>query len=59
MTKELLMEIMARSRHKNKYLIDKTDENRFLYTQQKKNCCPFKEHSKELLSEFRREGRSR
>ena len=30
------MEIMARSRHRNKCLIGKTDENRFLYTQQKK-----------------------
>lgn len=26
---------MARSRHRNKYLIDTTAENRFLYTQQR------------------------
>ena len=30
---------MARSRHRNKYLIDNTTaENRFLYTQQRNKC---------------------
>ena len=33
MTKELSKEMMLRSRLRNKFLIDKTDENRFLYTQ--------------------------
>ena len=32
MTKELSKEIMARLRLRNNSLIDKTDENRFLYT---------------------------
>ena len=35
MAKELSMEIMARSRLRNNYLINKADENRFLYTQKK------------------------
>ena len=35
MTKELSKEIMARSRLNNNYLINKTDENRFLYTQRR------------------------
>ena len=33
--KELSKEIMARSRLRNNDLIDKTGENRFLYTQKK------------------------
>ena len=43
--KELSKEIMARSRLRNNDLIDKTGENRFLYTQKK-----------ELLWKFRRGG---
>ena len=35
MAKELSMEIMARSRLRNNYLIYKADENRLLYTQKK------------------------
>ena len=35
MTKELSKEIMLRSRLRNTFLRDKTDENRFLYTQQR------------------------
>ena len=38
MTKELSKEIMLRSRLRNKFLIDKTDENHFLYTQQRNKC---------------------
>ena len=38
MTKELSKEIMLRSRLRNKFLLDKTDENRFLYTQQRNKC---------------------
>ena len=47
MTKELLKEIMLRSRLRNKFLIDKTDEHRFLYAQQM--CCSFEENQKDLL----------
>ena len=38
MTKELSKEIILSSRLRNKFLIDKTDENRFLYTQQRNKC---------------------
>ena len=38
MTKELSKEIMLRSGLRNKFLIDKTDENLFLYTQQRNKC---------------------
>ena len=41
MTKELSKEIMLRSRLRNKFLIDKTDENHFLYTQQEINVLLF------------------
>ena len=34
MTKDLSKEMMTRSRLRNKYLKDKTEENRLLYTQQ-------------------------
>ena len=33
MTKEISMKIMKKSRLRNNCLIDKKDENRFLYTQ--------------------------
>ena len=38
MTKDLSKEIMTRSRLRNKYLKDKTEENRLLYTQQRNKC---------------------
>ena len=38
MTEKLSKEIMARSRPRNNYSIDKTDENHFLYTQQRNKC---------------------
>ena len=38
MTKNLSKEMMTRSRLRNKYLKDKTEENRLLYTQQRKKC---------------------
>ena len=37
-TKSLSKEIIARSRLRNKYLKHKTEENRFLYTQQRNKC---------------------
>ena len=41
MTKNLSKEIKTRSRLRNKYLKHKTEENRFLYTQQRNKCFPF------------------
>ena len=38
MTKNLSKEMMTRSRLRNKYLKDKTEENRLLYTQQGNKC---------------------
>ena len=38
MTKELSKEIMTRSRLRNKYVKEKTEENRQLYTQQGNKC---------------------
>ena len=38
MTKDLSIEIMIRSRLRNKYLNDKSEENRLLYTQQRNKC---------------------
>ena len=38
MTKNLSKEIMTRSRLRNEYLKHKTEENRFLYTQQRNKC---------------------
>ena len=38
MTKDLSNKIMIRSRLKNKYLNDKSEENRLLYTQQRNKC---------------------
>ena len=38
MTKDLSKEMMTRSRLRNKYLKDKTEENRLLYTQQRNEC---------------------
>ena len=38
MTKDLSKEIMIRSRLRNKYLNDKSEENRLLYTQQRNKC---------------------
>ena len=38
MTKDLSKEMMTRSRLRNKYLKDKTEENRLLYTQQRNKC---------------------
>ena len=37
---------MARSRHRNKYLIDTTAENRFLYTQQRNKYVAFLRNDK-------------
>ena len=38
MTKDLTKEMMTRSRLRNKYLKDKSEENRLLYTQQRNKC---------------------
>ena len=38
MTKNLSKEIMTRSRLRNKYLKNKTEENRLLYTEQSNKC---------------------
>ena len=38
MTKDLSKQMMTRSRLRNKYLKDKTEENRLLYTQQRNKC---------------------
>ena len=38
MTKNLSKEIMTRSRLRNKYLKNKTEENRLLYTEQRNKC---------------------
>ena len=38
MTKDLSKEMMTTSRLRNKYLKDKTEENRLLYTQQRNKC---------------------
>ena len=38
MTKDLSKEMMTRSSLRNKYLKDKTEENRLLYTQQRNKC---------------------
>ena len=46
MTKELSKEIMARSRLRNKYLTDKTVENRLLYTQQRNKCVALLRNTK-------------
>ena len=46
MTKELSKEIMARSRLKNKYLTDKTVENRLLYTKQINKCVALLKNTK-------------
>ena len=45
-TKELSKEIMARSRLRNKYLTDKTVENRLLYTQQRNKCVALLRNTK-------------
>ena len=41
MTKDLSKEMMTRSRLRNNYLKDKTEENRLLYTQQRNKCVSF------------------
>ena len=46
MTKELSREIMAMSRLRNKYLTDKTVENRLLYTQQRNKCVALLRNTK-------------
>ena len=51
MTKELSKEIMLRSRLRNKFLIDKTDENRFLYTQQRNKCVALLKKTKKTYYE--------
>ena len=51
MTKELLKEIMLRSRLRNKFLIDKTDENRFLYIQQRNKCVALLRKTKKTYYE--------
>ena len=38
MTKDLSKEMMTRSRLRNKYLKDKTEENRLLYTEKRNTC---------------------
>ena len=45
-TKEFSKEIMARSRLRNNYLMDKTNENRFLYTQQRNKCAALLRNTK-------------
>ena len=51
MTKELSKEIMLRSRLRNKFLTDKTDENRFLYTQQRNKCVALLRKTKKTYNE--------
>ena len=51
MTKELSKEIMLRSRLRNKFLIDKTDENRFLYTHQRNKCVALLRKTKKTYYE--------
>ena len=51
MTKELSKEIMLSSRLKNKFLIDKTDENRLLYTQQRNKCVALLRKTKKTYYE--------
>ena len=51
MTKELSKEIMLRSRLRNKFLIDKTDENHFLYTQQRNKCVALLRKTKKTYYE--------
>ena len=51
MTKELSKEIMLKSRLRNKFLIDKTDENRFLYTQQRNKCVALLRKTKKTYYE--------
>ena len=51
MTKELSKEIMLRSRLRNKFLIDKTDGNHFLYTQQRNKCVALLRKTKKTYYE--------
>ena len=51
MTKKLSKEIMLRSRLRNEFLIDKTDENRFLYTQQRNKCVALLRKTKKTYYE--------
>ena len=51
MTKELSKEIMLRSRLRNKFLAGKTDENRFLYTQQRNKCVALLRKTKKTYYE--------
>ena len=51
MTKELSKEIMLRSRLRNKFLTGKTDENRFLYTQQRNKCVALLRKTKKTYYE--------
>ena len=57
MTKKLSKEIIARSKLRNNYIIDKTERNRFLYTQKRNKYVALLRNPKELLQEFRREER--
>ena len=50
-TKELSKEIMLRSRLRNKFLIDKTDGNPFLYTQQRNKCVALLRKTKKTYYE--------
>ena len=59
MTKKLSKEIIARSKLRNNYIIDKTERNRFLYTQKRNKYVALLRNTKELLQEFRREERDR
>ena len=51
LTKELSKEIMLRSRLWKKFLIDKTDENRFLYTEQRNKCVALLRKTKKTYYE--------
>ena len=57
MTKKLSKEIIARSKLRNNYIIDKTERNRFLYTQKINKYVALLRNTKELPQEFRREER--
>ena len=57
MTKKLSKEIIARPKLRNNYIIDKTERNRFLYTQKRNKYVALLRNPKELLQEFRREER--
>ena len=57
MTKKLSKEIIARSKLRNNCIIDKTERNRFLYTQKRNKYVALLRNPKELLQEFRREER--